>query len=202
MKSTRRDFVRSFTLAGATGLLLRREIAAAEPSPETNRIRLPQTGAMCEAPQYVVGDLLRAEGFSAVEYVKVGPADPSRTAQLESLLASGAIDLGFNFAAPVIVQVASGAPIVLLAGVHPGCCEPFCSDRVPAVRGVTGKTVAVSVLGAAQQLYVASMVAYIGLDPRKDVSFVAASGPEGMRLFGEGKVDGYLGFPPDPRELR
>jgi NitT/TauT family transport system substrate-binding protein len=46
------------------------------------------------------------------------------------------------------------------------------------------------------------MVAYIGLDPRKDVSFVASPAPEGIRLLSEGKVDAYLGFPPDPQELR
>src|SRR5262249_1930511 len=75
-------------------------------------------------------------------------------------------------------------------------------DRVRAIRDLKGKTVAVTVLGAAQQLYVAIMVAYIGLDPRKDVTFVAAPAPEGLRLLSEGKVDGYLGFPPDPQELR
>src|SRR5262249_19033003 len=123
-------------------------------------------------------------------------------ATFERLMISGAIDMGFHFAAPVIVQIDSGRPVVLLAGVHPGCFELFGTDRVRAIRDLKGKTVAVTVLGAAQQLYVAIMVAYIGLDPRKDVTFVAAPAPEGLRLLSEGKVDGYLGFPPDPQELR
>jgi NitT/TauT family transport system substrate-binding protein len=157
---------------------------------------------MCEAPQYIVRDLLKAEGFTAVEYVKLDIANPAAEGRLERQLATGTIDMGFNFAAPVVVQIDAGDPIALLAGVHAGCFELFGTDRVRAIRDLKGKTVAVSVLGAAQQIYVASMVAYIGLDPRKDVSFVASPAPEGIRLLSEGKVDAYLGFPPDPQELR
>jgi NitT/TauT family transport system substrate-binding protein len=46
------------------------------------------------------------------------------------------------------------------------------------------------------------MVAYVGLDPSRDVNFVAHPSAEGKRLLAEGKVDAYLGFPPDPQELR
>ena len=199
----RREFLRGAGFAGAAGLVgLRPDPALAEPPPETNKIRLPQTPAMCEAPQYVVGDLLKAEGFTAVEYIKIDIAHPSAAGRLEKLLASGAIDVGFNFAAPVVIQIDSGDPIALLAGVHAGCFELFGTARVRAIRDLKGKTVAVTGLGAAQQIYVASMVAYIGLDPRRDVNFVTYPAAEGMRLLSDGKVDAYLGFPPDPQELR
>jgi NitT/TauT family transport system substrate-binding protein len=46
------------------------------------------------------------------------------------------------------------------------------------------------------------MVAHVGLDPRKDVNFVELPAAEGKKLLAEGKVDAYLGFPPDPQELR
>ena len=46
------------------------------------------------------------------------------------------------------------------------------------------------------------MVAHVGLDPRKDVNFVEHPAAEGKQLLAEGKVDAYLGFPPDPQELR
>jgi NitT/TauT family transport system substrate-binding protein len=46
------------------------------------------------------------------------------------------------------------------------------------------------------------MVAYVGLDPRKDVNFVARPPAEAKKLLAEGKIDAYLGFPPDPQELR
>ena len=62
----RREFLRGVTGAGAATVLgAQRAPVAAEPPPETNKIRLPQTPAMCEAPQVLVGDLLKAEGFTA-----------------------------------------------------------------------------------------------------------------------------------------
>jgi NitT/TauT family transport system substrate-binding protein len=46
------------------------------------------------------------------------------------------------------------------------------------------------------------MVAYVGLGPRKDLNVVTYPGPESMRLLADGKIDAYLGFPPEPQEMR
>ena len=46
------------------------------------------------------------------------------------------------------------------------------------------------------------MVAYVGLDPRKDIRWVTHPADESMRLLAEGKIDAFIGFPPDPQELR
>jgi NitT/TauT family transport system substrate-binding protein len=48
----------------------------------------------------------------------------------------------------------------------------------------------------------ASMMAYVGLDHRKDVKWATQPSAEAMQLFAEGKIDGFLGFPPEPQELR
>ena len=42
----------------------------------------------------------------------------------------------------------------------------------------------------------------MGLAPRRDVHWVTHPAPESMRLFAEAKIDAYLGFPPEPQELR
>jgi NitT/TauT family transport system substrate-binding protein len=65
-----------------------------------------------------------------------------------------------------------------------------------------GKTVAVPALDSSRYVFLASMVAYVGLDPRKDLNFVTHPGPESIRLLSEGKIDAYLGFPPEPQEMR
>ena len=174
----------------------------AESPPETTAIKLPYTGAMCEGPQYLVGDLLKAEGFTKVEYVTIGPTSSPDARSVDRATASGAINLGFNFAAPIIIRLDSGDPITVLAGVHPGCFELFGTDRVRAVRDLKGKIVAVTGLGLAQYAYVATIASHIGLDPRKDINFVEHPPAEGKRLLAEGKVDAYLGFPRDPQELR
>ena len=70
----RREFVKGLAaVAGSAGLFgLYAESAAAEPPPETTRIRLAQIPGICVAPQYVAEELLRGEGFTDVQYVKVG----------------------------------------------------------------------------------------------------------------------------------
>ena len=48
--------------------------AATEPPPETTRIRLNKIRSICLAPAYVAETLLRAEGFTDVQYAGDGPA--------------------------------------------------------------------------------------------------------------------------------
>jgi NitT/TauT family transport system substrate-binding protein len=51
-------------------------------------------------------------------------------------------------------------------------------------------------------VFVAAILAYLGIDPRKEVEWVDAPFPDGLKLFMDGKADAYLGFPPEPQELR
>ena len=57
-------------------------------------------------------------------------------------------------------------------------------------------------LGSGRHLVLAIMLQLVGLDPRKDVQFITEAAAEAMRLFIEGKIDAFLGFPPEPQELR
>jgi ABC-type nitrate/sulfonate/bicarbonate transport system substrate-binding protein len=63
----RRDCIQA---AGAACFAAALSARAAEPPPETTRIRIPDTPVTCFAPLYVAEALLKAEGFSEVEYVK------------------------------------------------------------------------------------------------------------------------------------
>jgi NitT/TauT family transport system substrate-binding protein len=60
----------------------------------------------------------------------------------------------------------------------------------------------VPALESGRYVFVASMVAYVGLDPRKDLNVVTYPSPESMRLLAEGQIDAYLGFTPEPQEMR
>jgi NitT/TauT family transport system substrate-binding protein len=44
------------------------------------------------------------------------------------------------------------------------------------------------------------MAAYVGLDPTRDIEWVATG--DQMQLFIEGKIDAFLASPPEPQELR
>jgi NitT/TauT family transport system substrate-binding protein len=107
-----------------------------------------------------------------------------------------------HFAAPLAVRIEQGDPIVIVAGGHAGCFELFGNDRVRAIRDLKGKTVAVPDLQTGPILFVSTMAAHVGLNPRADITWVRHPRAEAMQLLAEGKIDAYLGFPPDPQELR
>jgi NitT/TauT family transport system substrate-binding protein len=185
---SRRRFLGGLTLVGTTGVLgLRPGWGAAEPPPETTRIRLVRVPKICQAPQYVAEELLHSEGFAEVHYIhKEG------TEGIETALASGEADLNGHFAAPLLLRLEAGDPIVILAGLHVGCFELFGTDRVHTIRDLQGKTAAVPALDSSRYAFLASMVAYVGLDLRKDINLVRHPGPESIRLLSEGKIDAYL----------
>jgi len=195
---SRRQFLGGLTLAGTAGLLgLRPRSVAAEPPPETTRIRLVQVPSICQAPSYIAEELLRSEGFTEVHYLK-----KAGTTDIETALTSGEADLNGHFAAPLLLRLEAGDPIVVLAGLHIGCFELFGTNEVRTIHDLKGKTVAVPALDSSRYVFLASMVAYVGLDPHKDINFVTHPGPESIQLLSEGKIDAYLGFPPEPQEMR
>src|SRR5262245_61557850 len=195
---SRREFLAKATLAGAAGIFgLKRHAVAAEPPPETTRIRLSQVAGICVAPQYVFKELLPGEGFTDIQYVQVSGINPYPA------FASGEIDISMAFVAPFLTQVDAGAPIMLLGGVHVGCFELFGTGRVRAIRDLKGKSVGVTAIGnSAHYVFLASMLAYVGLDPRKDISWVIHEPADSARLLADQKVDALLGLPPVPQELR
>ncbi len=192
----RRQFLGGVTLAGTAGLLSLRPVpVAAEPPPETTRLRLVQTPSMCQAPQYVAEELLRGEGFTEVAYLKKeGPYD------IAQALASGEVDLNLHFSARLIVHLDQGAPITILAGVHPGCYELFTTQPLRTLRDLKGRTVAIRALGGPEHVFLTSMAAYVGLDPERDLIWVA--NPAAKELFAQGKAEAFMGFPPEPQDLR
>jgi NitT/TauT family transport system substrate-binding protein len=172
---------------------------AAEPPPETTKLTLVQISGLCVAPQYVAEELLRGEGFAEVQYIT-----KDGNVEVLSALVSGEAQLSTAFVAPFIIQVDTGLPIVLLGGVHVGCFELFGTERVQAIRDLKGRTVAVPDLGpgSSQYVFLASILSYVGLDPVKDVNWIIQPRAEAMQLLAEEKIDAFMGFPPDPQELR
>ncbi len=196
----RREFVRRLTLAGTAGLvrLVPRE-ASADLPPESPRLRLTQTPVLCVAPQYVASELLRAEGFADLQYVK---RDGEFQQWQRQVLASGEVDIMTGYVTSFVTQIDAGDPIVLLGGVHVGCYELFGTDNVRAIRDLRGRRVAVPESRSAHQLFVSMMAAYVGLDPAKDIEWVIHPATEASTLLAERKVDALMAFPPEAQELR
>jgi NitT/TauT family transport system substrate-binding protein len=195
---SRRRFLGVAAVGTAGWLGLHPSIATAEPPPETTQIRLIKLGGACLAPQFVAEELLWAEGFTEVHYVET----VSSGTWVTQALASGEAHLSMNFAAPFIMRVDAGDPIVILAGVHAGCLELFGTDRVQTIRDLKGKTVAIRAMGNSAQVFLAIMVAYVGLDPDKDLTWVTPPWAESVQLLAAGKIDAIMTAPPWSQELR
>ena len=193
---SRRQFLT--TLAGAGAFLgLSSQGTAAEPPLETTRIRIPQIPSTCRSPEWISEELLRTEGFTDVQYVPV-----QGTQGVERALASGQADIAGHFAAPVILRLEAGDPVVILGGEHIGCFELLGSERIRTIRDLKGRAVTIPALDPAPYAFLASMASYVGLDPRKDINWVKHRAGEAMQLLAEGKIDAYLGFPTEPQEFR
>ena len=207
---TRRRFVRSVVGLGlsATGLALLgacekgsspSKSAGPDAPLETTRLLLMNAPpGICVAPYYVAAEeLLRGEGFTDLQWV-------TQKSVVDGLtnISTGKVDIGVSFVAPTIVQVEAGQPLVLLGGIHVGCFELFGTEQVRAIRDLKGKSVAVPELGGGHHLFVSSMATYVGLDPRRDITWAVHPPDEAKQLLAEGKVDAYMAFPPDPQEMR
>ncbi len=101
-----------------------------------------------------------------------------------------------------MLRVAAGEPVLLLAGVHVGCYELFGAPAVRSVHDLKGRRVAIPGTGSTHQLFLSAILSYVGLDPRRDVRWVIASRAESRQLLAGGVIDAFLGFPPEPQELR
>jgi NitT/TauT family transport system substrate-binding protein len=195
MMQTRRRFLTTLSLAGAAGLVPPPLASAAEGALETTTVRIAKLGAGCLAPQYIAEELLRAEGFTDIRYVDT-PADA-----IGQSIGHGEVDFSTAFAIDPIQAIDGGAPIVVLAGVHIGCYELFASEAIRGIRDLKGKSVGLQ--GSPPNL-LRLMATNVGLNPTRDIRWVTSTDPsiKPIELFAEGKIDAFLGFAPEPQELR
>jgi NitT/TauT family transport system substrate-binding protein len=193
----RRRFLAAFAAAATAGLVGPPYSKAQDGRLETTTVKIGKIAGICIAPQYVAEELLRAEGFADIRYVPTEPGTRAATA-----IARGEIDFTTNFSPPLIIAIDAGEPITILAGEHVGCFELFAREGIRSIPELKGKTVGVQALGSSQYTFVSGMASYVGLEPAKDIRWVTSSSPKPMELFAEGKIDAFLGLPPEPQELR
>jgi len=82
MIPTRRRLLGGMALAIPAAALPLRRVVALEPPPETLTVRLAKQKVICFAPQYVLEELLRAEGFAEIRYVDIALPNRPRRPQL------------------------------------------------------------------------------------------------------------------------
>jgi len=196
MIQTRRRFLAGISGAGAVALLHKPAVAREGPL-ETPSVRLPKNQSICGAPAYIVTDLLRAEGFTDIRFVPL-----AQNINKTDAIASGLVDFGQNFGSVQIVNIDRGAAVKVLTGLHVGCFELFAGDAIRGVAELAGKRVGISAVGTPEHLFLSLIAANVGIEPKTQIDWVTSGSVRPKQLFIEGKIDAFLGFPPDPQELR
>ena len=201
MHTNRRDLLLAGCCAASTALVwsVTTRLRAEEPNPppETTTIRLAKNQTICIAPQYVVSDLLSAEGITNVVYVQSdGGVEQAKA------VANGDLDFTLHFSGPLLLQIDRGLRTTILAGIHVGCFELFAKEGIRSVADLKGRTVGIQALETSQHIFLSAMATLVGLNPTKDIEWVTSASVKPIELFADGKIDAFLGFPPEPQRLR
>lgn len=193
----RRHLLRTASAAAVAGALGGRvSLAAAEPL-ETTTVRLSFNTTICFAPLDIAGAFLRAEGFEDVQYIRTegGFSAPQ-------MIATGKVDFGSSFAGTVVYHLDRGLPITAIGGLHVGCYELFAHEPIRAISDLKGRRVGIQTFESSSHLYLSVIARHVGLDPEQDIEWVVPPSGDALQRFIAGEVDAFLGFPPEPQELR
>ncbi|MBR0755392.1 ABC transporter substrate-binding protein [Bradyrhizobium jicamae] len=205
MHTNRRDLLLAGCCAASApllwGITTRLRAEQRDPPPETTTLRLAKSPSLCIAPVYVVRDLLNAEGFTNVIHVETGFVG-NGSAQDKAIWRNSDVDFNLNFSGPLLLEIDRGLSTTVLAGVHVGCFELFAREGIRSVADLKGRTVGVQSLESPPHVFLSAMATLVGLDPAKDIEWVTSAKVKPIELFAEGKIDAFLGFPPEPQRLR
>jgi NitT/TauT family transport system substrate-binding protein len=197
----RREFIKKTALTGAAaylGIGSDYGIAAVEPPPETTTLRFQQFKSPCWVPQLVAEPLLREEGFKDVQYIKAEEAFHG-----EEDIMAGRVDFTVDFTGLSLLKMVPGSPLDFISGLHIGCYSLIGSDKIKTLSDLKGKKVwALGNISAHPMIFFKALVAYVGLDPDKDIQYAEVSNEEGIEMFKRGEIDAFMSFPPGPQQIR
>src|SRR5207253_435950 len=196
---SRRRFAGTLSLVGAAaaaGILPSPAAAPAEGRLETTAVRLVQDPSACVAPEYVVEDLLRDEGFTEIGYVEV-----ASDADDQKMLNENKADFALDFALKFVIAIDAGDPLTVVSGVHVGCFELFARESIRNIRDLKGKSIGGDAIGASGPAFLVSLGAAIGFDAVRDVRWITDADAKPLEMFIDGKLDAFLAHPPEVQQL-
>ena len=198
---SRRDFLASPSLAGAAGVAWRpAHRSLTRDRSETTTIRLVQDlRHLRRADLHCRGAAARG---GLHRYPLCGRAGGRRLGG-DGRAGRGRISL-LTFAAPLLIptgcrRAAHRHRRARMSGAS------SCSRTTPSARiaDLKGKSVGVQALGSSQHVFLASMASLRRARPAARTSTGSRSpSAKPKELFAEGKIDAFLGFPPEPQEMR
>lgn len=204
------SFVRKLCLVSAllaTGSLHAQPTTVKEPrvSAQDQPIRLQvYQGAIINLMQWVMVE----RGFCAAHGLKCELVSvPSAPLGIQAIVA-GSLDIVISSADVVVQAVGGGAPVQFVGGLLPA--SPFAlsmlngavqsSANYPSnVKAIKGLKIGVTARGAGPEAQMRLLLADAGMDPDKDVIYVAVGPPaQQYAAMAAKQVDGVMGFEPMP----
>ena len=199
MMQTRRRFLTTLSLAGAAGPGPRAAVAGRRGAARNHHCP-PRAGSRRSAspPSMSAEELLRAEGFTDVRYVDApiyggGQRGDRRTARSISICTSPRSSSPRSMAA----RRSPCSPACMSAASN---CSPMTASA--ASTDLKGKRVGVGSVGIEHTAVRIGHGRPCRARPDKDIHWVTDPAAKPSELFAEGKIDAFLGSPPEPQELR
>ena len=158
------------------------------PPPETTSVRI-RTPFACDPPVWLAKEFLLEEGFTDIQYVQT-------SGRPRDWATAGTVEFGAVHPEELVAAIDAGAPLVALAGLHSGCQEVWVAPGIRSISDLRGKKIAVFAKNTGDQFFnfFATTLAYVGIDPVKDVSFFEI-GPDYAAMLGaflDGRSDAFL----------
>src|ERR1700752_4918055 len=152
-------------------------------APETTSVRI--ASVPCDPALWTADDFLKDEGLSNAKIMLL----------THGAVARGEADIGVGYTQWIVASVDAGKPVQALAGLHTGCGEVWTKPEISTLSDLRGKTIVVSATDPVVDAWYgvwAAMFAYVGIDARKDVNFVADPDANVVTSFLDGKSDAVL----------
>jgi NitT/TauT family transport system substrate-binding protein len=195
---SRRRFLAVASMAGGA-LVAGPRLCYGDAPAETSSVRLPAFLKIsdCMIPEYVATGLLREEGLTDVTYVETGTGFDSA-----EWLRAGQIDFDWNYPPAFLSLLDADVPITVISGMHSGCLELMARNDIKTFSDLKGRRVGIYYQTSAPHTLIILMAAYVGLDAHHDLVWIEDEKVAPVDLFLEGKIDAFLGSPPEPQMVR
>ena len=180
MTQTRRRFLTSPHWPAPPASLARGAALGRGAGARNDHRSVAKVAGICFAPQYVAEELLRAEGFTDVRYVRSAARPHTRRSR-----SARQVRFRSHFAPRSSPAIDRGDAITILAGVHVGCFELFAKDGIRSIADLKGKRWE-SLLGIAGILFLPPWPPMSGsIRPRTSTGSTSANSVKPMELFAE-----------------
>lgn len=158
-------------------------------------VKLGWWGATCEAPLFTAYH----KGFFAREGLQVELVNLGEAAAKDAI-ASGKVDGAPGITFEWLKPIEQGADIRVTGGLHGGCLRLVVGAKsgITSLAQLKGKTIGTDRIGGSAHSFFTVVLADAGLDPRKDIQFVAFPGAQLGTALDKGEIVAAAAADPHP----